>query len=205
MHRRSIVLLPLLLAASGCSILPDRPYVPTRRFAMDLRRPGDSPGRRGRRTLLLRMMRAAPDLERRGLRSVMPDGSVSVDFYDEWVAPPVELAEEVARRWLDSSGLFAAVVSPGTRARIDLILEIELTTLHAEPGAGLARAGLAAILLREGNVSGDIMATFSLEGLAPMPRAGASGAVPAETRAAAMASAFGMAMTELEGRLRSQV
>jgi ABC-type uncharacterized transport system auxiliary subunit len=205
MLRRSLLALPVLLAAGACSVLPERPYVPTRRFGMELRRPAAATGRRGRRTLLLRMMRAAPDLDRPGLRSVLPDGSVTVDFYDEWVAAPAELAEEAARRWLDASGIFAAIAGPGTRARIDLVLELELTTLHVEPGTGLARAGLSAVLLREGAVSADVVSAFTVEGQAPMPHAGAEGNLPAETRVDAMTEALGAALTELEARLRRLV
>jgi cholesterol transport system auxiliary component len=208
MLRRSLLILPVAMAAGACSVVPERPYVETRRFGMDLRRPATATaaatGRRGRRTLLVRLMRAAPDLDRPGLRSVMPDGSVTVDFWEAWVAPPPELAEAAMRRWLDESGLFAAIAGPGTRARVDLVLETELTALHAEPGTGLARAAISVVLLREGAISGDVVSAFSVAGQAPMPRA-TDGNVPAEVRVQAMTEALGAALTQMERRLRRLV
>ncbi len=52
MTRRLMLIAPFALAA--CSVLPDRPYVETRRFPLEPRR--DAPPRtgRGRRTLLVR-------------------------------------------------------------------------------------------------------------------------------------------------------
>ena len=105
-----------------------------------------SPARRGP-VLLLRSVRAAPGMDNRGLRIVGAGGQVDTEFYNEWAAPPVELVEEAMRQWLAGSGLFSAVVSPGSRLRAGVVLESELLRLQAEPRAGLARAGLAALLL----------------------------------------------------------
>ena len=82
-----------------------------------------------------------------GSASLGGGGQVDTEFYNEWAAPPVELVEEAMRQWLAASGLFAAVVSPGSRLRAGLVLEAELLRLQAEPrewpGAGRARGAAA--------------------------------------------------------------
>jgi hypothetical protein len=55
--------------------------------------------------------------------------------------------EDQLRRWLSASGLFAAVLAPGSRAHADLVLEGELLTLIADPVHGVSRAALGVVLL----------------------------------------------------------
>lgn len=189
--KRRILLLAALLPA--CSVLPDRPYLEVQRFALGPRR-DPSPARRGpRRVLLLRTMRAAPGLDQRGLREVRADGTEAADFYAEWTALPADAAEEALRRWLAASRLFAAVVAPGTRSRIDLALETELVTLVADRRQGVARCEIAAVLVREEEAGGRAVAQFLAEGRAPLP-AEASAA----QRAEAMNQALGGALASLE-------
>lgn len=136
-----------LLWLAGCSVLPDRPYQEIRRYPLAAARPDRLPPRRGSgRTLLLRTMRAAPGLESRGLRRLRADGTLESLPYDEWAAPPADLAEAALRAWLIRSGLFAAVTAPGSRLPAALVLETELTRL--ETGAAGAEVGLSALLLR---------------------------------------------------------
>src|SRR5919107_3429083 len=104
-----------LLALGACSVLPNRPYQEVQRYALAPERPGREPPARRGPVLLLRSVRAAPGMDNRGLRTLGAGGQVDTAFYDEWAAPPVELVEEAMRQWLASSGLFAAVVSPGSR------------------------------------------------------------------------------------------
>ena len=84
--------------------------------------------------------RAAPGMDVRGLRLVGADGQVSTGYWQEWAAPPAELAEEALRRWLAASGRFSAVTLPGSRLRANYVLEGELIRLQAEP-ARRASAG----------------------------------------------------------------
>ncbi|MFB9970784.1 ABC-type transport auxiliary lipoprotein family protein [Pseudoroseomonas cervicalis] len=191
--RRSLLALaPLGLAA--CSVLPDRPYVEVRRFPLAPPRPGPGAGGPARRVLLVRLMRAAPGQEARGLRSLREDGTEQVDYYAEWSAPPAELAEEAMRRWLSASGLFSAVVAPGSRAAADLTLETELTALLADLGRGEARAGLSAVLLREGSET-RVLTQLAVTGTAPLP---AARPLRPEALAAAMNEAFAAALGALE-------
>ena len=196
--RRSLIL--ALPALAGCSVLPDRPYQEVRRYALAPERPRREPPRPGGKVLLIRTFRAAPGLDTRGLRSIGRDGQVTQEYWEEWSAPPAELAEEATRRWLGNAGLFAAVTAPGSRLRADLVLEGELTRLQAEPDAGQARAGLSVLLLTERNGGpARILATLLPEGSAPLPsRDGAAAA-------AAMSAALGTALTALETALRREL
>ncbi|MCQ4162865.1 ABC-type transport auxiliary lipoprotein family protein [Roseomonas sp. GC11] len=198
MNRRLLLVLPFGLAA--CSVLPEHPYVEVRRFPLlpqraEPPRPAGGLAGGGRRVLQVRLMRAAPGQEARGLRSLRPDGTEQTDYYAEWSAPPAELAEEALRRWLSAGGLFQAVVAPGSRARADLVLETELTALQADLGAGEARAGLSAVLLREGGESAQVLAQLAVSGRAPLP---AERPLRPEALAAAMTEAFAATLGALE-------
>lgn len=200
--RRSLLLaLPALLGA--CSVLPDRPYQESRRYLLAPRRTGRVPARRGAPVLLVRVMRAAPGLDQRGLRSLGAEGRITLAYWDEWAAPPAEAAEEALRRWMTDAGLFSAVIAPGSRLQADVIMEAELVRLEAVPAAGQARAALSVLVLSnpardpvgEARVLGQILA----EGTAPLAR-GAS--APPEAMAEAMEAALGTALAGLERQLR---
>jgi ABC-type uncharacterized transport system auxiliary subunit len=199
MKRRALLLaFPMAAALSACgSVLPDRPYVETKRFPLAAARPQARPGRGGR-VLLVRLMRAAPGMETRGLRSMRANGTESVDFYAEWSAPPAELAEEALRRWFSASGLFSAVVAQGSRARSDFVLECELTALVADLGQRQARAGLSAVLMRERDGETQLLTQLAVTGTAPLPAPAANGSLPTEALAAGMNNAFAAALGALE-------
>ena len=140
----------LLLASLGltsCSILPQRPYLEKRDWPLEAHRDTTTAARPQAPVLLVRTLRAAPGQEGRGLRTLQPDGSVRADPYEAWSVPPAEAVEDQLRRWLAASGLFAAVLAPGSRARPDLVLEGELLTLIADPAQGVTRAALGVVLL----------------------------------------------------------
>ena len=193
MLRRPFLILPLLAAA--CSVLPDRPYVETRRFPLAPRREGPPP-RAGRKVLMVRVMRAGPGMDVRGLRTLRPDGTQTVDFHAEWIAPPAEAAEDALRQWLIASRMFSAVVSQGTRAHADLVLETELTALQAEPQRGIARASLSALVLADAPQGGTrVLAQLPIEGTAPFAGGGS------EAVASACQAALGAALAQLETAL----
>jgi cholesterol transport system auxiliary component len=135
----------LALAVSGCSVLPQRPYLEKREWPLAIRRPAPRPPRTGGRVLVVRTLSVAPGLEARGLQRLQADGSVRTDYYEEWSVPPADAVEDSLRRWLADSGLFAAVVASGSRARADLALEGQLTALAARPGS--FHASLATVLI----------------------------------------------------------
>jgi cholesterol transport system auxiliary component len=193
MRRRALVALPLL---AGCSIFPDRPNIPVRRFDLAPQRPRSRTAPRGAAVVLLRSVRGVPGLQDLGLRVARPDGSYDIAVYDQWLAPPGELAGAAMRSWLQASGLFAAVVAPGSRADATLAIEAQLTVLEAAPEAEEARAGLAGVLLRESGATSSIVTAFQLRGRAPMARD-----ADAPAQAAAMEAALGDAFAELERAL----
>jgi ABC-type uncharacterized transport system auxiliary subunit len=198
MSRRLLLAAPLLLGA--CSILPDRPNVPVRRYALNPRRPVTQDAPRGAPVLLQRRMRAVPGLQDLGLRRALPDGAYEFLPYEEWIAPPADLADAALRAWLQASGRFAAVVQAGTRADAALVLESQLTVLEVVPPAGNrpaeARAAIAAVLMREERLSSRIIGTMEAAGTAPLP---ANAAAPQQARA--MEAALAAAFADLEARL----
>jgi ABC-type uncharacterized transport system auxiliary subunit len=197
MTRRLFLGLPLL--AAGCSVLPDRPFIESQRFTLSPQREGP-PGQRMRHALLLRTMRAAPGQEQRGLRRVMADGRVEVAPYEEWLAPPAELAELALRQWLVASGRFTAVTAPGSRLATFLALETELLALQVEPDG--ARAALGALLLRQADGLGDArpLGQTLVEARVPVAREAS-----ATVRVAAMQAALGQVFARLESWIVSNV
>jgi ABC-type uncharacterized transport system auxiliary subunit len=152
------------LGGSGCSVLPSQPYLQRRDWPLVVRRSEGSVGampvvsgpvvsgparRGGGLVLLVRTVQAGPELDTRGLQTLQPDGSVKTDFYEQWAVPPAEGIDDDLRRWLADSGLFAAVVGPGSRMTADFVLEGELLALHADLGAMTARAALALVLIEQ--------------------------------------------------------
>ncbi|MFC3126561.1 hypothetical protein ACFOD4_15970 [Pseudoroseomonas globiformis] len=195
--RRRLALLAMP-ALAACSVLPSYDYVEPRRFPLAPQRQGQAATGPARRVLLVRLMRAAPGMESRGLRSLRPDGTEALDFYAEWTAPPAEAAEEVLRRWLAESGRFSAVIATGSRIAPDLVLESELTSLVADLGTRQARAGLSAVLLRQQGGQTQLVRQWSLQGSAPLAP---QGELPAEALAQGMNAALADALAALEQRL----
>jgi ABC-type uncharacterized transport system auxiliary subunit len=194
MNRRLLLGLPLL---SACSVL-EQPNIPVMRYALSPRRPEARQAPRNAGILLLRGVRGAAGVQDVGLRTLQPDGAIRLAPYDEWIAPPAELAASALRGWLAASGLFAAVVTPGSRAEATLVLEGELTSLEAVPSANEARAGLAGVLLLDRGGVTRVLMTFNVAGTAPL----AAGAAE-PMKAAAMQEALGVAFARLEQEIVS--
>jgi len=144
------------LGGGGCSVLPTQPYLERRDWPLVVRRPdvagaakgsvgGSAP--RGGRVLLVRTVSAGPGLETRGLQTLQPDGSLKTDFYEQWSVPPAEAINHDLMRWLADSGVFTAVVGPGSRLTPDFVLEAELLALHADLASMTARASLSLELI----------------------------------------------------------
>jgi cholesterol transport system auxiliary component len=145
--RRRVVLLGMMAALAGCSLLPSGNYIQRRDWPLDVHRASVLPARRRGKVLLVREIRSGPGLEARGLQWLQRDGSVHVDFYEQWAVPPAQAVEDDLRQWLAGSGLFSAVVAPGSRLEADYVLEGELLTFMADPNAGVARVSVAFVLL----------------------------------------------------------
>lgn len=135
------------LALTGCSLLPSQPYAERRDWPLDVRRPAALPPRRGGKILLVRTLTAAPQLQDSGLQWLQRDGSVHVDYYERWAIPPGQAVDDDVRQWLAASGLFGAVLGPGSRMSADIVLEGELNTFMADLPEGTALAGVSLVLL----------------------------------------------------------
>jgi len=143
--RRAVLVGAAALAA--CSVLPARPYQERREWPLTVPPPPGGAAA-GRQVLLLRGLGSGPGLDTRGLRTISPDGAETIANWEEWAVPPPQGVEDDVRQWLSASGLFAAVVSPGSELPASLVLEGELLALSADPATGTARVSLALVLLR---------------------------------------------------------
>ena len=157
-------------ALAGCSVLPEQPYVQRRDWPLDVRRAPTLPPRSRGRVLLVRAIRAAPGLESRGLQWLQRDGSLHVDFYEQWAVPPAQAVEDDLRQWLADAGLFRSVLPPGSRLDADLVLEGELSLFAADLRTGMARASLALVLLDQR--SGPVKVLLQRTETAEVPLAG---------------------------------
>jgi ABC-type uncharacterized transport system auxiliary subunit len=170
------------LAVSGCG-LAERPYEERRAWPLVAPRPASLPARTGGKVLEVRTLRAAPGLEVRGLQVLRADGSVHVDYYEEWAVPPAQGVEDALRRWLGDCGLFAAVVAPGSRATADLILEGELSALWCEPSAGMAHAAMTIVVLTQSELSPRVLLQRRLTATAELAGQDAAAQVHAQLAA----------------------
>ncbi len=193
MRRRALL---ALAALPGCSVLPDRPFIETRRHVLEPRRPTAVPPRPRAPSLLLRATRAGPGMDARGLRRLRADATLAVEPYDEWAAAPAEAVEAALREWLRASGLFAAIASPGSRLPTTLVLETELLSLESD-ARGLARAALAALLIDEAG-AGEPRLLGQVVARGEAAQRGESTADAARAMNEALAAAF----AQLEARLR---
>ena len=85
-------------ALTGCSLLPNTAYVQQRDWPLDVRRDTAAVPNQRRGVLLVRDVRAGPGLEVRGLQWLQRDGSVHVDFYEQWAVPPAQAVEDDLRQ-----------------------------------------------------------------------------------------------------------
>jgi len=158
------------LALTGCG-LSERPYLQKRVWPLVVQRPDmRAPNPRGR-TLLIRTMEAGPGLEARGLQSLQEDGSVRVNFYEEWAVPPAQGVEASLRQWLAGSGLFAAILAPGSRMEADWVLEATLTAFVAEPTKNRVRAAMTMVVLDQRHSGTRVLAQRALTTEAPLANA----------------------------------
>ena len=183
-------------ALSGCSVIPAAKYVQPVEWPLTVRRPVALPPRAGGKVLVVRELTPAPGLERRGVQWLRPNGSLHVDFYNQWAVPPAQGVTDDLRRWLAESGLFAAVVGPDSGVAGDLVLEGELTAFLGDPARRQARVALALVLIAARAAPAKVLAQRTITGRAPL-----SAAPPADV-VAALTAALAEAMERMEAALR---
>jgi cholesterol transport system auxiliary component len=143
--RRSVCLAAAALA--GCSVLPQTKYVQQTQWPLIVKRPETLSSRSNGRVLTVSEVTPAPGLDQRGVQWLLPNGSVHVDFYNQWAVAPASAVTTDLQQWLAASGLFSAVVAPGTGLTPDLVLNPTLTTFIADPRTLTAHAALALVLI----------------------------------------------------------
>jgi len=193
--RRAILAAATSLAA--CSVLPARPYQQRREWPLEVH-PRTVPAPPGSPVLLVREMAAAPGLEARGLRTLVPDGAERLDYWEEWAVPPSQSVVACLRQWLAASGMFSAVISPGSDLSPDLILETELLAFVGDQQAGRARATISLVLLRPAH--GPLLQR-TLTGEAPL--AGTDGAAVAGALQSALLALLGKTQAALAPYVRA--
>lgn len=166
-------------ALGGCSVLPQAAYVERTEWPLVVRCPSVLPPRTGGKVLVVRDLTPAPGLERRGVQWLRPDGSLHVDFYNQWAVPPAEGVTDDLRRWLAGSGLFAAVVGPDSGLAGDLVLEGELTSFLGDPAKMQARVALALVLIGARATPAKVLMQRTIVGEAPIQAATPAGMVAA--------------------------
>jgi len=172
MNRRALLghaLLAGTAGLAGCSVLPEHPYQERHEYPLVLPPPEAATPTppAGARVVLVRSLRAGPGLDARGLRTIRPDGTEDLAFWEEWAVPPPQAIEDAIRAWLAASGHFAAVIGPGSEATPDYVLEGELTFLAADQARGQARAAASLVLLRHGTTNIPVLQRVC-EGTAPL-------------------------------------
>ena len=164
-------------ALSGCSVIPAAKYVQPVEWPLTVRRPVALPPRAGGKVLVVRELSPAPGLERRGVQWLRPDGSLHVDFYNQWAVPPAQGVTDDLRRWLADSGLFAAVVGSDSGVDGDLVLEGELTAFLGDPARREARVALALVLIAARAGPAKVLVQRTMAGTAALETPAAAGVV----------------------------
>lgn len=194
MRRRFILAAPVALSACG-SLLPAQKYTPRVNWDLAPPPPAFPPHTGTGPVLLIRPVAAAPGLEARGLRSLNADGSLKLDYYNLWAVPPADAVTQALVNWAQASGMFSAVVTPGTRLDAGLILEGELTELIAVPGQNEARAALTlAVIKPAGGLTGTALPLTQVLLRASAKLRGTDAAAAAAAENDAVASLLGQAM-----------
>jgi ABC-type uncharacterized transport system auxiliary subunit len=184
-----------LAALAACSVLPARPYQQRREWPLEVH-PVTVPAPAGSAVLLVREMAAAPGLDARGLRTLLPDGAERLDYWEEWAVPPSQSVVAGLRQWLAACGLFSAVVGPGSDVSPDLIVETELLAFVGDQQTGRARATISLVLLRPARGGhGGVLLQRTLTGEAAL--AGSDGPALAGSLQSALLALLGQAQAAL--------
>ena len=184
------------LTLGGCSVLPGAAYVKRTEWPLVVRRRVALAARPGGKVLVVRSLTPAPGLERRGVQWLRPDGSLHVDYYNQWAVPPAEGITDDLRRWLAGSGRFGAVLGPDSGVAGDLALEGEVTEFLGDPALGVARVSLALVLIAARASPAKVLVQRTVTAQAPI-----HGTTPAALVAALLAAlrgALGQAETAVQ-------
>jgi cholesterol transport system auxiliary component len=192
MKRRIMLAAPVLLA--GCaSILPKQKYIPRVSWPLNPDPPQNLPANPAGKIVLLRGLDAGPGMSDPSIQTLNADGSLTTSYYNQWAVAPADAASEVLQTWLTASGVFSAVISPGSRLAANLIVEGELTELVSDVPKNQARAVLTLVVIQ--NLGGNTrpLAQQRITGTAPLT--GTEYGAQVSAQSAALASAVQQAVS----------
>jgi len=195
MNRRLVLFAPLALTACG-SLLPQQTYIPRINWPLAPEPPAQNAPNPAGPVLLLRDITAAPGMDQQGVQILQPNGSLNIDYYNLWAVSPADAATQSLLTWLQASGDFSAVVSPGSRLTASLILEGELTELLADLSTNQATAVLTLVVIKNSDsisAASLPLAQQRITGTAPLT--GNTPAAEVAAQRAALANALSQAVT----------
>ena len=158
-----------LILAPGCSLKKAYPAKST--FTLEAIR-GETAARASSAVVLrVRPFTAVAPFDERVFRSRIDDVRFESDFYNEFVSTPRTLIGDQTRLWLQSAGLFGAVLEPASKAEATHILEGSVTALYADlrdAAAPKAVVELRLLLLKDSSASPEIVLDKTYRQAVPM-------------------------------------
>lgn len=147
-----------LVLVPGCSLKQAYPAKST--FALETIRGGTAARVSSAAVLRVRPFTAVAPFDERVFRSRVADLLFETDFYNEFVFSPRTLIGDQTRLWLQSAGLFVAVLEPASKAEATHSLEGSVTALYADLRAAAAPKAVLEIhllLLKDSSASPEIV------------------------------------------------
>lgn len=190
------VLLALGLMASGCSLKQAAPVKAT--FLIETPRTAPARAIPAPMTLRVRPIQVAEPFEGREFVYRKSELSFESDFYHGFLVPPRALVTSQARRWLETSGLFRAVLDPTSKADATHTLEGNVTALYGDyrdQAAPKAVLAIQFVLLHEEGAAPQIVFQRGYRQEVPLDGRGA------EALAKGWSKALAQILTALEGDL----
>jgi cholesterol transport system auxiliary component len=129
--KRALFVFFLLLPLAGCFKL-QRPYPEREFFTLESNRMGTRAPSPAFGPLQVDKFRVPSPFGGKAFFYRTGELSYEEDFYNRFVAPPGELLAANVTRWLDGSGLFAAVYGGPSPAEPALFLSSEVTALYGD-------------------------------------------------------------------------
>ena len=154
-NRKSLPALFLLgLLATGCNLLPQRPFTPTRYHALDPPAPAARPDAKPP-DLVLAVRTLDAESRYRDRIYFRKTGAVAgYHDFDRWVQTPGETLSGILRRSLEAAGIARAVVEDRLVRRPDVTLDGRVTRFDEVHGdAGWAAESEIEIVLKDADAS----------------------------------------------------
>jgi cholesterol transport system auxiliary component len=122
----------VMTAVAGCSVVGEKDYPAKRQYVLDANRAGKLRPADGAGVLMVRTFRVSDRFENSQLVYRTGPLSYESDFYNQFLSSPGSLITEEVRQWLGASGVFANVVSAGSRMEARYVLEGNVAALYGD-------------------------------------------------------------------------